>query len=181
MPNLQVLDRVKKNEYAYENLLHYITRPDKCQKGIYGMTNVYMNSLCQPEKVFHKQIQCLREYHGKENRYALHLILRFAPSETKYLDHIKALDIAYYLAEAAFSNCMCYFAVHDHSCYKGTNQVYLHIDMMIVPFDIFNGKSYSCGKAGWYKIGYDIATYMEKFIPASDISKCEVFYGRHEN
>jgi hypothetical protein len=133
-----------------------------------------------PEEIVDRQLWTLRKYHGKDNRYALHVILAFAPSESKYLDHTKALEIGYYLAQTEFTNCMCYFGVHDHSCYEGTNQLYLHIDMMLVPFDIFNGKSYDCGKPGWIKIIYDVAAYLQKYVPVSEISQPLVFHGQHD-
>ena len=179
MPQLQVVNNVKQNLTAYYNLLNYVARPDKCRNGYYGMTNVYLNPNCNPEMLVDHQNFELRDFHGKNNRFALHVIVQFAPSESKHLDHQKVLDIAYYIAEHEFPYCICFFGVHDHSCYNGTDQLFLHIDMMILPFHIITGEGYDCGKPGWFKIGADVASYLQRYVPKEDITQPVVYYGRH--
>lgn len=181
MPHLQVVNQVKHNSVAYRNLLNYIARPDKCRNRIIGMTNVLLDFQKTPENLVDDQVQRFREYHAVSCRYALHIIVEFSPEEARYLDYNKVLEIGYFLAETEFTNCICYFAVHDHSTYKGTNQVYLHLDFMLIPFNIYDGRGYNCGKSGWFKIANDIKEFMKKYVPPSYISNPLVFHGRGES
>lgn len=109
---MQLLDRVKKNEKAYYNLLHYVRGYEKCRKGYFGTSNV-----------------CL------------------------------------------FPNATVEESVHDHS-------EHLHLDMMIFPYSIYDGKAYHISKKSLYKIGMDIQKYLLKYVPQENMSQIQPVYGR---
>ncbi|MFR0900135.1 MAG: hypothetical protein ACLSG4_11835 [Anaerobutyricum sp.] len=180
MPNLQVVNQVKHDFVAYNNLLYYVARPDRCRNRMIGMTNVFFDFSEAPKNLVNKQVQRFREYHSVNSRYAIHIIVCFSPDEVEYLSCNRVLEIGYFLAETEFKDCICFFAVHDHSTYEGTNKVYLHLDFMLIPFSIYDGRGYDCGKAGWYKIANDIKEYLKKFMPSSVISTHIIFPGRRE-
>ena len=77
----------------------------------------------------------MKTFYGKEEcRLGLHFEINFAPEELKYLDEWKILGIGYWISETELSDCMTYFAVHDHS-------EHLHLGMLINPIYISVGKN----------------------------------------
>ena len=181
MPYLQVINNVQHNDYALRNLLNYVARKDKCICGLYGVTNVLIPSYEENLPLALKNYnEALRRFHSKgDGRYALHYIFSFAPSESRYFDPQKVLDLGYFIASRAFQNQVCYFSVHNHSCYRNMpGQIYYHIDMMVLTVDIMNGVLYSLSKPGGYRILHDLMEYMKKYVPENDISKPIVFCGR---
>lgn len=170
MPRLQILTKEKPRSFF--NTLNYVARPDKCQQGCYGMTNVYNDPSLSPETVIENAAWTLRDKYGKiDQRYAMHEILTFSPEECKYLDHKKVLEIGYHMAESAFPDCISFFAVHDHSNL-------LHLDLMVIPIDLHTGSNYDCGSAGAYHICSDVTSYLEKYVPKDKISKTRIAFGK---
>ena len=180
MPRLQIVNNASKDLSAYQNLLHYVARPDKCICGLYGMTNLYLDPMEPPEQAVDAYYMALRAYHGKTSeRYALHFIVEFAPSEAKYLNPQMVLELGYRFAMRSFPNLVCYFSVHDHACYASTpDQISYHIDMMVCTVDIYSGLIYHCGRGGGYKLLYDFIKELERYVPAADIQKPVVKFGR---
>lgn len=182
MPHLQVIEFKKDERKAYRNVLHYVAREDKCRGGIYGMTNVYNDTSRNSYENVEEMDRFIREHHGRNGgRRMLHVIVRFSPSESSFLDRKKVLQIAYLVAMKEFPNNVCYFAVHDHSTYLGTDLTYYHIDMMILLTDIYTGNIFSCGKKGWYRIVCDISDYLRNIMPKKCVTRAYVFYGRNES
>ena len=189
MPRIQLINEAGHDRAAYRNLLKYVARPDKCICGFMGMTNVcdipQIISGIVPGTMSYKMVdrqrKFLMRYHeNHDGRYAMHVIIQFAPSEAAYLDHQKVLDIAYFVAMTEFPDYICYFAVHDHSCYKGTQDTSYHIDMMIVLINIYDGTFLGLGPKGWYKVGCDIAGYLKNFMPEEAVEKVIIKNGRTE-
>ena len=85
MPNLQVVNQVKHDFVAYNNLLYYVARPDRCRNRMIGMTNVFFDFSEAPKNLVNKQVQRFREYHSVNSRYAIHIIVCFSPDEVEYL------------------------------------------------------------------------------------------------
>ncbi len=168
---MQLLDRVKKNEKAYYNLLHYVRGYEKCRKGYFGTSNVCVFPNATVEESVHYTAQKVREITYCNVKLAMHLIIQFAPSELVYLDHSKVLEIGYFISLYDMPECITFFAVHDHS-------EHLHLDMMIFPYSIYDGKAYHISKKSLYKIGMDIQKYLLKYVPQKNISQIQPVYGR---
>lgn len=103
MPNLQVVNQVKHDFVAYNNLLYYVARPDRCRNRMIGMTNVFFDFSEAPKNLVNKQVQRFREYHSVNSRYAIHIIVCFSPDEVEYLSCNRVLEIGYFLAETEFN------------------------------------------------------------------------------
>lgn len=104
-------------------------------------------------------------------KYSRTPALEFLPSECIYLDAQKIIRIGYQFPCMEFPNCITYFGVHDHS-------EYLHLDMLLLPIDIYTGNSYGYSQNAWYKFGYDIRELMLQYMPEENISNVQTLYDR---
>lgn len=168
---MQLVDNVKKNFVAYYNLLNYVRNYDKCQNRYYGTSNVLLLPNRAVEESVDFTANKIRKITYCDVKLAVHLIVEFAPSELEYLDHKKILEAGYFISVYEMPECITFFAVHDHS-------KHLHLDMMIFPYSIYNGKAYHISKKSFYKIGADIQRYLLKYIPQEKMSKVQTIYGR---
>ena len=135
MPQLQIVSySPKEAQKAYYNLLRYVSNPEHCLCGLYGMTNVYMDLGVSLAETVDQYYWSLRYFHCLSNgRYALHFIIEFSPSESKHLNPQTVLELGYHFAQRNLPNQVCFFAVHDHSCYKSDpDQIFYHIDMLVL-------------------------------------------------
>lgn len=171
MPRIDV-KTIGSAEYAYfNNCINYVAKADHCIKGYIGATNWYLSPYREEHvPLLMKHIENIRNFYGKhDTRLGIHVVVTFSPEEQAYLSRKSVLEIGYYLAQSEFTNCMTYFAVHD-------NTELIHIDMLIIPIDVYTGKMYACGKAGWNCIELKLKAFLQNYIPKSMIGSFQVAY-----
>lgn len=171
MPRISVLG-VNEGNFSYiENTSKYVAREDKCLDGYIGATNVYLpNNRKKIAGSIVSQMMNVREFHSQmDSRLGIHVIFAFSPDECKYITKADLLSIGYHIAETEFSDCITYFAVHDH-----TDN--LHIDMLIDTVKITDGKMYGCNLAGWRAVGNHLIQTLEEYIPKDKISPVQVSF-----
>ncbi len=176
MPRIQIINRVKQDEYAFDNLLNYIAKEDHCSRSFIGASNMYISDYSMPEPYIGEQIEALLDMHGAWNkRRALHVFITFNDEERAYLTEQMLIQITYEFVQQAFPCCMTYFAVHDIST---IGEVKLHVHIMLIPINIYTGQTWSAGVKGWYKVGWIFTNICAAHIPIEVLGKPNVKYGR---
>ncbi len=171
MPRLQVIS-TERTMCAFNNLINYIARPDRCINRYFGAVNLYIDDHVHPEPSIRDQIFRVIEMHqAGHKKLTTHLIMTFDDNERQHLTADYLLRLAYDFCLRMLSNCMVYFAIHD-------NTPKLHIHFMIVPLDIYNGKTWSSGKCGWYLLGNEATRLLEQYIPKDEVDNVHVTYGK---
>lgn len=171
MPRIEIKS-ISEGLYSYyENTLNYVAKKDRCRQGYLGAVNIYL-----PQKrkdlipTIREEIRRLREFYGQEDRrLGIHFIVNFSSEELVYLSPIQVLEIGYHIAQTEFTDCMTYFAVHDHTSL-------LHLDMLIIPINIHTGKMYSCGRAGWSGIETRLQKYLVNYMPESMVGEFQTAF-----
>lgn len=169
MPRLSIKSVTEKPHYT--NTIKYVANREKCSQPIIGASNVYLPMERKDiVPAIREQFDAVKTFYGKEDcRLGIHFEINLSPEELKYLDAWKILQMGYWISETEFSDCMTYFAVHDHSDY-------MHLDMLINPINIYNGNMYGCSKAGWNAIGKQLNEYMKNYIPEEKIGKLQIAF-----
>ena len=172
MPRIDV-KKIESKDYNYfDNCINYVAKEGHCINGFIGGTHWYL----PPDRNKHvsalmTHIQTIREFYGKyDTRLGIHVVVTFSPEEVIFLNRRSVLEIGYYLAQTEFTNCMTYFAVHDHTDL-------LHLDMLIIPIDVYTGNMYGCGKAGWNCIMAKLKMFLHNYMPESVMGSFQVAYG----
>lgn len=171
MPRIEIKS-IKAGNYAYYyNTLNYVAKNDRCIQGYISAANLLL-----PQKrselvpCISQQVSNARMHYGQEDkRLGIHCVVNFSSEELEYLTAIQILEIGHYLSMTEFPDCMTYFAVHDHSDK-------LHLDMLIFPLNIHNGRMYGCQKKGWNAIEIRLQKYLLNYMPAEVVGKFQVAY-----
>ena len=169
MPRLNVKRIVEIPHYT--NTINYVAKKDKCSKPMYGAYNAYLPmNRSDIVPAIREQFDAAKTFYGKENRRpGIHFEINFAPEELEYLDPHKILTIGYWISETEFTDCMTYFAVHDHT-------KLWHLDMLINPVLITEGNMYGCNNVGWYGIGSRLCEHLKYYMPEDKIRDLQVSF-----
>lgn len=176
MPRIEVKSIQAGNYAYYHNALAYVARKDKCACKCIGATNLMLpNKRKELEPYIESQVREAREFFKQEDRrLGIRFVINFSESELKYLNERQILGIGYHVAITEFAGCMTYFAVHDHSDS-------LHLDMLIFPLDITNGRMYGCNRAGWSAIEARLMKYLENFMPVEAVGLFQTAFAKNKS
>lgn len=174
MPRITVKGIGAEEIKIYNNVANYVSRHDKSIQGLIGATHLYLGEKRNRDiSLILQQMLSYRQFYNQVGkRLGIHVIIEFSSEENKYLTSERMLQIGYHIAETEFIGCPTYFAVHDHGAQ-------LHLDMLLIPMDVYTGLMYGCDKSGWRRIEINLIQYLKGIMPEECVGGIQVSFGKY--